>query len=138
MNYLSKSHVYITFYGGSIIPSELTNLIDIEPSKIGLKGEKGEYGSILQESFWEYKMRETNALEELENSMLNLIELFKNKTKLIQTYSFKNKVKAKCFIVIKVQNNEDTGVALNYKFIEFLYKLNMTLEVCNYIDKEAK
>lgn len=137
MNYLSKSYVYITFYGESFIPTEFTNLIEIEPSRQGLKGEKGEYGNILQKSFWEYKIQETNALEELENSIQYLIELFENKIKLIQTYSFKKKVQSKCFIVIKVQNNEDTGVVLNCKFIEFLHKLKMILEVCNYIDEEA-
>lgn len=138
MNYLSKSYVYLTFYGESFIPTEFTNLIEIEPSRQGLKGEKGEYGSILQNSFWEYKIQETSALEELENSIQNLIELFENKIELIQSYFLKNKVQSKCFVVIKIQNNEDTGVALNIKFITFLYKLNMTLEVCNYIDEEAE
>lgn len=137
MKYLSKSYVYFTFYGENFSPYEFTNLIEIEPNRQGLKGEKGEYGSILQDSFWEYRANETNALEELDYSIENLIGLFESKIELIQTYSLKNNIRSKCFIVIKVQNNEDTGVVLNNKFINFLYKLRMPLEVCNYIDEEA-
>lgn len=137
MNYLSKSYVYLTFQGRSFIPNEFTNLIEINPTRQGLKGEKGEYGSILQESFWEYKVNETNALEELEFSIQKLIALFETKIELIQAYRLKNKVQSKCFVVIKIQNNEDTGVVLNVNFLTFLHKLKMTLEVCNYIDEEA-
>ena len=87
MNYLSTSYVYITFYGDSFIPIEFTNLIEIKPSRQGIKGEKGEYGSILQESFWDFKIKETNVLE-LENSMQNLIKLFENKIELIQDFGY--------------------------------------------------
>ena len=63
--------------------------------------------------------------------------MFENKIELIKSYSLKNNIQSKCFVVIKIQNNEDTGVALNSQFIAFLHKLKMTLEVSNYIDEEA-
>jgi Domain of unknown function (DUF4279) len=135
--YLSTAYVYFTFFGEGLAPLEFTNLLKIEPTKQGNKGDRGEYGSILRESFWEYRCKETNALEDLENSIHNLFELFETKHALIQSYCELNKIQSKCFVVLKSKSNEDTGVVFNISSIRILSSLNMELEICNYIEDES-
>jgi hypothetical protein len=135
MRYLSRSYVYITFYSDYFSLNEFSNLLKLTPSNSGLKGNIGKYGAILKNTFWEYKMKETNALEELESSISELREIFEDKIEFISNYMLEKDIKSKCYIVIKSQNNEDTGVLLDESFIAFLYKLKMQIEINLYIDE---
>ena len=134
MKYLSSAYVYITFYGDNLSLNEFSNILKLTPTNSGLKGDVGKYGAILRNTFWEYKMKETNALKELESSISEMREIFEGRIDLITNYILKKDIKAKCHIVIKSQNNEDTGALLDGKFIAFLHKLKMQIEINVYVD----
>jgi hypothetical protein len=134
MKYLSRAYVYIIFYGDNLSINEFSNSLKLTPSNSGLNGEKGKYGAILKDTFWEYKMKETNALEELECSIKEMREIFEERIELITNYILEKNIQSKCHIVIKSQNNEDTGVLLDENFIAFLHKLKMQIEINIYID----
>ncbi len=129
MIYLSQSYVYLTIYGNNFSPDEFTQLVEINPTDFGLKGEKRKTGATLKESFWKYQLNDTDALESLESSLTELANLFRVKVRTIRDYIQSNGLCIKCNIVIMSKNNENNGVALNLAFISFLTELNATVEI---------
>lgn len=129
MTYLSKAYTYIIVFGEEFSPSELTKQVDIEPTDFGLKGEKRKSGAALKEYFWKYQIDKADALEGIDESLLRLSEVFKGKFSLLKDFILKNELKSKCFIVIESQNEESNGVTLTPDFIDFLHKLNTTVEI---------
>lgn len=134
MKYLSSAYIYVIFYGDNLSLNEFSNSLKLTPSNSGLKGDIGKYGAILKDTFWEYKMRETNALEELEGSISEMREIFEDRMEFITNYVSEKNIKSKCHVVIKSQNDEDAGVLLDERFIAFLHKLKMKIEINIYID----
>lgn len=132
MMYLSQARVYFVVFGDNFSPSEFTRQLNLEPTDFGLKGEVRKSGASLKECFWKYQLNETDALEELESSLLYLVDIFKNKIGFIKNYMIKNNLNSKCFIVIDSKNNENNGVALNPDFISFLHELNASIEISIY------
>lgn len=129
MKYLSQAYVYFVIFGEDFSPHELTDQISIEPTDFGIKGEKRKSGAILKECFWKYQLNSTDALEGLEESLQKLVGLFNNKVASLKDYIIRNELKSKCYIVIKSQNREDTGVVLNSDFINFLHMLDISIEI---------
>lgn len=134
MIYLSKAYVYVVFYGDNFSPNEFSSCINLPPTNVGIKGERGNYGAILKDTFWEYKMKETNAIEGLENSINEIRKIFETRQEIIHGYVLEKKIKSKCYIVIKSQNNEDNGVVLDDYFISFLNKFKMQIEINVYTE----
>ena len=129
MIYLSQAYVYFILFGEKFSPSDLTNHIGIKPTDIGLIGEKRKSGAILKESFWKYQLKKTDALEGIEKSLLEWLEIFSDRINLLKDFMIKNKLKSKCFIVIESQNGENNGVSLSSEFIDFLHELNTSIEI---------
>jgi hypothetical protein len=129
MIYLSKAYTYFIVFGEEFSPSELTNQINIKPTDFGIKGEKRKSGAALKESFWKYQLNKTDVLEGIDESLLSLIEVFNDKVNLLKDFMLKNGLKSKCFIVIESQNEESNGVTLTPDFIDFLHKLNTSVEI---------
>ncbi|MGB4415555.1 MAG: DUF4279 domain-containing protein [Paludibacter sp.] len=129
MMYLSQAYVYFVIFGDDFSPSEFTKQVNLKPTDFGLKGEKRKSGATLKECFWKYQLNKTNALEELEKSLLNLVDVFKDKVDFINNYMIQNSLKSKCFIVIESKNNENNGVEINPNFIRFLHELNASIEI---------
>lgn len=126
---LSQAYIYITIYGESFTPNELTQLLELNPSDYGLKGDKRKSGAVLKECFWKYQLDNSNALEELDESLEKLERIFRSKVTIIKKFMKKNELSIKCFVVILSKNKEDNGVALSYNFINFLNELKATIEV---------
>lgn len=129
MTYLSKAYTYFIVFGEEFSPIELTNQINITPSDFGVKGEKRKSGAVLKESFWKYQLSKTDALEGIDKSLINLLEVFNDKVNLLKDFILKNKLESKCFVVIESQNGESNGVDLPPDFIEFLHKLSASVEI---------
>ncbi len=126
--YTSKAYVYLRFYGEDFRPIELTSLINIDPTSYGQKGQRGQYG-VYKECFWQKKLKKTSALDELDDSILKLISIFKDKIPSLKDFMKKHNVKAKYFVVIKAKNNEDVGVCMGIDVIRFLNELGASVEV---------
>jgi hypothetical protein len=129
MKYLSNAYVYLVFYGDHLDPTEFSERLGVSATRTGITGEKGKYGATLKDTFWEYRMKETNALEELDESLYALKEIFEGKIEIIQEYVAEKNIRSKCYIVIKCENNEDVGVALENEFISFICRIRMQVEV---------
>ena len=99
MNYLSKASISINVYGDNFNPSEFTKLINIQPTNTGIRGKKGRYIPILKESFWEYRTKKSNALEELDESIRSLVLLFEGKFNLIKKFTSEKGLNIKCYII---------------------------------------
>jgi len=129
MKYLSQAYVYLVIFGENFHPYELTNQVGIEPMDSGIKGEKRKSGAVLKECFWKYQLNKADALDGLEESLQKLVGIFNYKVTSLKDYMLRNDLKSKCCIVIKSQNGEDAGVVLNSDFINFLHKLNASIEI---------
>ncbi|SOU86464.1 conserved hypothetical protein [Tenacibaculum dicentrarchi] len=129
MEYQSKASISIRLSGDNFNPHEFTKLIDIRPTSVGIKGEEGKYINNLQVSFWEYRTKNTDALEGLDLSMNNLIMKFIDKVYLINNYSLEKKIDVMCYVIIESINTEDSGVFFNKNFINFINDLGAEIEV---------
>jgi hypothetical protein len=129
MKYLSKAYTYFIIYGENFFPNELTNKIKIKPTNFGIKGEKSKSGVILKETFWEYQLKKTDALEGIDNSIIDLYKTFEDKISILKDFMIKNKLKSKCYIIIESENEENNGITLTPDFIDFLNKLNTSVEI---------
>jgi hypothetical protein len=127
--YNSRSYAYITIYGDDFYPPELTNILDIQPTEQGIKGEKVDFCATLKECFWQYSLPETDAIEGLDQSISKLLKVFTPKMGSIKDYVSKNSLCVKLYIVITARNNEHNGVLINPQFIDFLHHLEACLEV---------
>ena len=123
--------MYLRVAGELFSPEEFTQLVGIEPTAFGLKGGPGKYRKNL-ESFWEYKLKKTDALEGVEDGLSALIKLFEGKAGKICQYTHSHTLCIKIFVVIESKNRECTGVSLHQDFITFLNKIGACFEVDTY------
>jgi len=80
MIYLSQSYVYISLYGDKFSPDEFSRLVNLEPTDFGVRGDKRKSGAILKECFWKYQLKNTDSLQELDESLKSLMGIFRDKT----------------------------------------------------------
>lgn len=132
MSYLSKANISIVVYGEKFPVEDFFNTIGLVPTDTGKCGEKRKNGATLKETFWKYQLSDTDALEGLEESINELINLFAGKEERIKQFTLLYNLKLKVFIVIRVMNKEDVGVLLSDKVIKFLNELNASIEIDTY------
>jgi hypothetical protein len=132
MKYLSQSYVTFIVFGDGLLPSEFTNLVKLEPTDFGTKGEIIKFVAISKDTFWEYRLDDTNALEELRDSLDLIIDIFKSKREIINNYIQKNNLESSFRIVFKCRNKEDVGIMITPELIEYFHGMHSSFGIFFY------
>ncbi|MEZ4909940.1 MAG: DUF4279 domain-containing protein [Saprospiraceae bacterium] len=121
----STAYTYLCLSGQNINERDIFNKIKIKPTSITI----GNTGVI----FWKYRIDALDALEGIENALIALVEVFKNKTIEIRDLMVTQNIYVKVFVVTHVKAKESGGLYLSNSFIKFLESINAELEFDFYI-----
>ena len=125
MKYLSKAYIYLSVSGKELDIKDFAELAQINPTEVG----ENRFG----EKFLEYKIEAKNANHGLDEAIDKLMQTLKLKSNEIKVYASLRGLYIKIFVVIQSKNNENNGVFLNHKFIEFLNDIDAEFEFDTYI-----
>ncbi|SHJ23445.1 protein of unknown function [Hymenobacter daecheongensis DSM 21074] len=134
MSRYSRAYAYLSFYGEDFSPQKFSNVLGIQPTSSGLKGEPIlSFPALLyKDCFWEYRLPESDDCDGLDEALEKLYQIFFNKTDVISSFMREHDLAAKCCVVLTVKRKENPGLRLTTKFVHFLSELNAWFEMDGY------
>ncbi|SHF95253.1 DUF4279 domain-containing protein [Ornithinibacillus halophilus] len=125
----SKIRIYLSIYGDEFPLDEITEKLEIQPSKTYKKGEEiipphgrpnPYYKRYYQETCWEYDMDYVESID-LEEQMDLFVRRFYSKIYIINELREKYNLKSHIQVVLEVENGEMPVLTLNKKILSFAH-----------------
>ena len=138
----NRNHIIFGFYDFDVLPSDITNQLNLKPTKTGLKGEEYEIGGqnkikkIRDYNFWEFEIKTVT------NDFIgDLVDKFaqdfiKDRIKEIKTFS--GKCQCKLTIVQYYRDGWNPGYFFNSGLIGLLADINAEIDIDTYCLSEDK
>ena len=128
--------VILSIFGDEFLPENLTQLLNISPSKSWIKGDKVHDRNNLyrKESSWDYEIGfvQTLFLDEVYNMLLTV---FENNINALKNYITENNLEVKIYIVIEIYDEEKPSIYFERRFLIFLNELNAEVDMDMYMLK---
>ncbi len=128
----SNSYVYFALKGDDFNPQEITDHLNIEPSDVWRKGDKGEYNPSPKYSCWKLSTNKGKEYIEVDKPVNEIIELLFDKIDIINKLKQRLKLSSVLGIVMDIDinpNQPTPAIGHNLKTIEFLYKTRTETDV---------
>jgi hypothetical protein len=118
-------------YKDDFNPNVLTELLNINPNKIIIKGEMGPV-KIRNYSGWQYELASNES--EIDELFSNLIYTFSQKLEILNNLAKQYELNIQISYVFLVADNIIPPLFLNRHMIDFLHSINATIDYDGYID----
>jgi Domain of unknown function (DUF4279) len=125
--------VYLSIFGDIFDPVALTQLIGIEPTSTGIKGQPtNSKRTINKETFWDLSTEsiESLFLEEVNNSLLDKISGLES---IIFQFMTKHNLSAKFNIVVKIIDQQSPSLYFNRAFLNCVESLAAEVDIDTYV-----
>lgn len=124
--------VEFSIIGGCFPLSEITNKLQIEPTRAYSKGNSGKFNNIRKETCWCIGTGYEESMD-INDQLSKIINKIKDKKEILKGLKNQYNLMFKFFIVINIIDNDKPGIYLDQETIHFASELSASFDIDYYI-----